>query len=84
LYTYLRNFYRDDGRPLGVNNRVFANVGMPHAMIEQQGLLECGPGPKLDAYGKVVRDDLGEPVINEICGGLIEGDIKGELSTEES
>ena len=43
VYTYLRNFYRDDspGRPWGVNNRVFADVAMPHAMIELQGLQEC-------------------------------------------
>ena len=83
LYTYLRNFYKDDSRPLGVNNRVFANVGMPHVMLEQQGLLECGPGPQLDSYGDVVRDDLGEPLINEDCGGLIEGSIKGQLSEAE-
>ena len=41
LYTYLRNFYRDDSRATGVNNRVFNNVGMPHVMVELQGLLEC-------------------------------------------
>ncbi|MEM6604528.1 MAG: ubiquinol-cytochrome c reductase [Pseudomonadota bacterium] len=41
LYTYLRNFYRDDTRPYGVNNRVYPNVGMPHVLLEMQGLLEC-------------------------------------------
>lgn len=41
LYTYLRNFYRDDSRPVGVNNRVFPNVGMPHVLMELQGLPEC-------------------------------------------
>lgn len=41
LYTYLRNFYRDDTRPYGVNNRVFANVGMPHVLLDLQGLPEC-------------------------------------------
>lgn len=45
MYTYLLNFYRDDTRPLGVNNRVFPNVGMPHVMVGLQGLLECVPGP---------------------------------------
>lgn len=50
LYTYLLNFYRDDSRPLGVNNRVFANVGMPHVLVELQGLPECAPaGPGGDA-----------------------------------
>jgi ubiquinol-cytochrome c reductase cytochrome c1 subunit len=37
LYTYLRTFYRDDARPTGWNNQVFANVGMPHALWELQG-----------------------------------------------
>ncbi len=83
LYTYLRNFYKDDSRPLGVNNRVFANVGMPHVFLELQGLLECGPGPQLDGHGDVVRNELGETVMNESCGGLIEGDIKGSMSAEE-
>ena len=37
LYTYLRSFYRDDQRPTGWNNTVFANVGMPHVLWELQG-----------------------------------------------
>jgi ubiquinol-cytochrome c reductase cytochrome c1 subunit len=37
LYTYLRGFYRDDTRPTGWNNTVFANVGMPHVLWELQG-----------------------------------------------
>ncbi|WP_339899765.1 cytochrome b N-terminal domain-containing protein [uncultured Gilvimarinus sp.] len=83
LYTYLRNFYKDDARPLGVNNRVFPNVGMPHVMLELQGLHECGAGPKLDHHGHAERDNLGNPVMNEHCGALVEGDIKGSMSEEE-
>lgn len=37
LYTYLRQFYRDDNRPTGWNNLVFENVGMPHILWELQG-----------------------------------------------
>jgi len=37
LYTYLRQFYRDETRPTGWNNVVFENVGMPHALWELQG-----------------------------------------------
>ena len=37
LYTYLRSFYRDDSKITGVNNLVFADVGMPHVMWELQG-----------------------------------------------
>lgn len=43
IYSYLRAFYKDDSRPLGVNNVVFENVGMPHAMIELQGLCAVEP-----------------------------------------
>lgn len=38
LYTYLRSFYRDDTRPTGWNNLVFANVGMPHVLWQLQGI----------------------------------------------
>ncbi len=83
LYTYLRNFYKDPSRPTGVNNRVFANVGMPHVMMELQGLLECGPGPKLDSDGSTLRNALGEPVVDEHCGALVESDLKGSMNQEE-
>ena len=38
LYNYLRGFYTDDSRPYGVNNGVFKDVGMPHALEQMQGL----------------------------------------------
>lgn len=38
LYTYLRNFYKDDTRPTGWNNRVLENVAMPHVLWELQGV----------------------------------------------
>lgn len=38
LYNYLRAFYADDSRPYGVNNSVFADVGMPHVFESMQGL----------------------------------------------
>jgi len=37
VYSYLKSFYVDESRPLGFNNRVFPNVGMPHVMWELQG-----------------------------------------------
>lgn len=37
LYTYLRTYYKDDTRPIGWNNMVFPNVGMPHVLWELQG-----------------------------------------------
>lgn len=46
LYNYLRTFYVDESRPFGVNNKVFANVGMPHALAGLQGVQReaCPPG----------------------------------------
>ena len=83
LYTYLRNFYKDDSRPFGVNNRVFHNVGMPHVLIGPQGLLECGAGPKLNHHGGVLRNEVGQPEMDEHCGALVPGAIKGSMSAAE-
>ena len=38
LYTYLKSFYQDPGRPYGVNNAVFPDVGMPHVLAPLQGV----------------------------------------------
>ncbi|OYY74049.1 MAG: hypothetical protein B7Y40_06420 [Gammaproteobacteria bacterium 28-57-27] len=37
LYSYLRAFYVDPARPLGVNNLVFKDVGMPNVFWREQG-----------------------------------------------
>lgn len=82
IYTFLRNFYVDDSRPTGVNNKVFANVGMPHVLLELQGLPVCASGDKLDSHGHVVRNDLGEALTSE-CGSLKIGKTKGSMSPAE-
>ncbi len=38
LYNYLRGFYIDETRPMGINNGVFPDVGMPHVLVELEGL----------------------------------------------
>lgn len=55
LYTYLRGFYRDDSRPLGWNNTVFENVGMPHVMHDLQGHRVPVYRTQTDAEGKTHR-----------------------------
>lgn len=40
LYTYFLTFYKDESRPFGVNNLLFKDVGMPHALLDMQGLPE--------------------------------------------
>ena len=37
IYSYLKSFYLDDSRPMGVNNTVFKDVGMPHVLAGLQG-----------------------------------------------
>lgn len=83
IYTYLKNFYVDPSRPLGVNNRVFKDVGMPHALLDLQGLQECAPGPVIAGNGGIKRDLLtGEDLLEDPCGNftLIE---KGSLNEED-
>lgn len=83
LYTYLRTFYADDTRPLGVNNKVYKDVGMPHALLDLQGLPECRPGPVVTRYGGVKRDILtGEDVLDDPCGRF-EITKPGSLTAEE-
>jgi ubiquinol-cytochrome c reductase cytochrome c1 subunit len=38
LFSYLKSFYSDESRPMGVNNTVFPNVGMPNVLAELQGI----------------------------------------------
>ena len=60
VYTYLKSFYLDESRPLGVNNVVFKNVGMPNVLQELQGVQRLGtyPRPKLNSDGAEQRDPL--------------------------
>lgn len=51
LYNYLRGFYVDEGRPFGINNSIFDNVGMPHTLIELQGLQKAVKAIRPDGQG---------------------------------
>lgn len=37
LYSYLKGFYVDKSKPLGVNNTIFPDVGMPNVFWQLQG-----------------------------------------------
>lgn len=83
LYTYLLSFYKDDNRPYGMNNKVFKDVGMPHALLELQGMQECAPGPVTAYNGGVKRDPLtGEDILEDPCGKL-EITFAGEMTAQE-
>ncbi|MGL4766679.1 MAG: cytochrome c1 [Formosimonas sp.] len=41
IYSYLTGFYKDESRPTGWNNIYFENVGMPHALWQEEGVKEA-------------------------------------------
>lgn len=67
LYTYMKSFYNDPSRPLGANNSLFANVGMPNVLHGLQGDVVC------DDHGS---DDPTQCELTHIEG-------TGSLSAEE-
>ena len=77
LYSYLRGFYKDESRPLGVNNVVFDNVGMPHVMVNKGGL--CAEKPHIGAEPHV-DPATGEVLNDEICDDWA---IEGSMEPEE-
>jgi len=83
VYTYLLNFYRDDSRPYGVNNRVFPNVGMPHVMLELQGVAECQFGPVKAKNGGLKRDPITRELVLEEPCGILQVDNQGALTEQE-
>lgn len=86
VYSYLKSFYRDDSRPFGVNNKVFPNVAMPHALIALQGVPEptCREVPAIAANGGEVRDPLipGKKITQTQCGH-IEATLEGDALSAE-
>ncbi|NWN92397.1 cytochrome c1 [Marinobacter adhaerens] len=77
LYSYLRGFYKDDSRPLGVNNVVFDKVGMPHVLVDLQGL--CAVKPSIGQKASV------EPLSGNInnAGACPEYATEGSMSGAE-
>lgn len=71
LYTYLRSFYVDPARPLGVNNIIFPNVGMPHVLEPLQGT----------TYPVVKTHEVNGKSVSFVAG--IERADNGELTKDE-
>jgi len=66
LYTYMKSFYRDDSKIIGVNNLVFPDVGMPHVLWELQGWQDAVITTVKDSQGKKTKSvtlELTEPGI---------------------
>ena len=86
IYTYLTSFYIDESRPLGVNNKVYENVGMPHVLIDMQGTPRsiCKQIPALADNGGIKQDPLtGVQLTEEKCGFLQVDNGTGEMSPEQ-
>ncbi|RLA21556.1 MAG: cytochrome c1 [Gammaproteobacteria bacterium] len=67
LYSYLRGFYADPKKPLGVNNAVFPDVGMPNPLWKLQGTQQ-----------PIYETVDGQEVITEL-----ERDENGSMSADE-
>ncbi|MBE0435451.1 MAG: cytochrome c1 [Methylomicrobium sp.] len=68
LYSYLKGFYSDPSKPLGVNNVVFPDVGMPNVLWQLQG--EQKP-----VFKKVGDQQVIDKLVTEIPGQLPEQDF---------
>lgn len=72
VYTYLKTYYEDSSRPLGVNNLVYPAVGMPHVLGHLQPKVnpiyddahhvigveydKDAPASEVLAYDKMIKD----------------------------
>lgn len=87
IYNYMKTFYDDPSRPLGVNNKVFENVGMPNVLAELQGIQReaCIQVPKLAENGGEMRDPLvpGLAITEEKCGQLVVDEGTGLYTAQE-
>ncbi len=53
LYTYLRSFYLDETRPMGVNNTLLPGASMPHVLADLQGYQVAHFKDHADAEGNL-------------------------------
>jgi ubiquinol-cytochrome c reductase cytochrome c1 subunit len=72
LYTYLRQFYRDENRQTGWNNLVFENVGMPHIFWELQGeqVLNADRKLELAVPGKMSPQEY-DQAVSDLVGFMV-------------
>ena len=86
IYTYLKSFYVDESRPLGVNNMVYKNVGMPNVLFNMQGEQRsvCKQVPSKATNGGLKQDPLTSEILSiEQCGFLEVVEGTGEVTKEQ-
>ncbi len=70
IYTYMRSFYSDVSRPLGVDNLVYPKVGMPHVLEPLQGVQElncdesgvCNKLVLVEGTGSLDKDEYDQTI----------------------
>ena len=67
LYTFLTSFYEDDSRPLGVNNTLYPNVGMPHVLSWMEGLKKA----QLSDKGQIIYAYKGSMTAEEYDSSVV-------------
>ena len=77
IYNYMRGFYIDPKRPYGVNNVIYKDVGMPHVLVDLQGV--CATAPELGVEPEV--DPLSGKIIKS--SGCSEYAVEGTLSPSQ-
>ena len=81
IYTYLKSFYADPARPFGVNNLLFENVGMPHVLLDLQGLPRKVCKTKLEADGSTQEPCDTDVIVDGRY--MLEVDGSGSMSPDE-
>lgn len=72
VYNFLLGFYVDESRPLGVNNIVFPDVAMPHALWHLQGM-----------QAAVFRTEVGEDGVEREVFDHFEQLTEGSMTPDE-
>ena len=85
VYTYMKTFYVDPSRPLGVNNKVYPKVGMPHVLEPLQGLQRAVCADPETGSNAVGQKNLGpEQSLSEShCARLEVVEATAQLSAAE-
>ncbi len=75
IYTYMRSFYLDPERPVGVNNTVYPGAAMPHVLWELQGwrkpvLEEVNGHDVVAGFEQVTEGTLSEDEYDKLIADL--------------
>lgn len=80
LFSYLKGFYADDGKPTGVNNIVFKDVAMPNVFWQKQGIqapikktvdgMDVVAGLKLEEPGQLSPKEF-DRMVNDLVNFLV-------------